>query len=55
MNEQRIGKDLIQAISKMEEVGEKHVALLLLELAQYRLTDSFKAENNFVVKDNKAA
>jgi hypothetical protein len=44
MKQGRIGEDLIKAIGLMEKFGDWEIVLLLLELAQFRLWASIKAE-----------
>lgn len=51
----RIGEDLIEAIDKMEAADEWPIVLLLLELAQFRLQESIKAETPVVVEKKVAA
>ena len=48
LKEHRIGNDLIEAISMMEEVDEFQIVLLLLELAQFRLQAVMKSETDTV-------
>jgi hypothetical protein len=43
MRQHRIGKDLIEAIRKMEAGDEWPIVLLLLELAQFRLEAFIKS------------
>jgi hypothetical protein len=35
---ERLGNDLTKAIKEMEQADKMHIVLLLLELAEYRLT-----------------
>ena len=58
MNDQkdrRIGKDLIEAIGKMETSNEWAIVIFLLELAQFRLQASIKSEIDAAAQKKAAA